>query len=67
MIQQQMSFDVLCQQLQSLQVELDEDSTAALHKLTQVLGLSTQQSSNLEVLQYAIDYIYELTTMLKNS
>lgn len=47
-------------------MELDEDSMAALHKLTQVLGLSAQQSTNLEVLQHAIDYIYELTKMLKN-
>lgn len=65
-IQQQNSFDILCQKLQSLQMELDEDSMAALHKLTQVLGLSAQQSTNLEVLQHAIDYIYELTKMLKN-
>lgn len=65
MIQQQNSFDVLCQQLQLLQMDLDEDSMAALRKLSQLLGLN--QSSNLEVLQHAIDYIYELSKMLKAS
>lgn len=48
-------------------MDLDEDSMAALRKLSQILGLPVHQSSNLEVLQHAIDYIYELSKMLKTS